>query len=409
MEAIRLFYAWQSDHPNWACRGLIRRALQSVASQLSRELQVDAAPRPIPIQVDSDTRGVPGSPSVADTIFSKIEECDVFVADLTLTQSDHRPAPNPNVLIEYGFALHAIGAERVVGVMNTAFGGAEKLPFDIQHRRWPCRYSVDLGADHPQRAAAERDLVESLRVAIGEIVKGRGTEPDVGAADPGGVLEPRNLWLEPVRMVRNDGETRVTLRESHPSITLEVAPALPRPRPMTNSEMNRFARRLFPLGFDGGDFAARFADGIVRYASLGTGEGIAVAIVASALTTDGRLHGIDRETLRPTGIEEGIVPTVAVEDVLLSGLGTFLAVAAEIGLDPPLQVWVKLEGVLDYKLGVDRERFVQSQIGQLLVAEVSQSFQVHSFDQRADELLLPFFEEIYDKAGGYERPHRPLS
>ncbi|MYE25064.1 MAG: hypothetical protein F4Y01_14165, partial [Gammaproteobacteria bacterium] len=352
MEAIRLFYAWQSGHPR-ACRRLIHRALETAASELSQEFQVDAAQRPVPVQVDSDTRGVPGSPSVAETIFSKIAKCDIFVADLTLTQSDRRPAPNPNVLIEYGFALHAVGEGHVIGVMNTAFGEPEKLPFDIRHRRWPCRYSVGLDADKPQRAAAERELVESLKAAIGEIVKGRsGEEPDANAADAEEIPEPRNLWLEPMRMVRNDGETRVTLREWCPSITLEVAPVVPRPKAMTNSEMNRSAQHLFPLGFGGGDFGARFPDGIVRYASFAA-EGAAVATVASALTSDGRLHGLDRETLRSTGVNDGIVPTTAVEDVLSSGLGGFLTVAADMGLAPPLQVWVKLEGVLNYRLGVD--------------------------------------------------------
>jgi hypothetical protein len=47
----------------------------------------------------------------------------VFVADVTPINagSDHRLCPNPNVLIELGYAVKALGWSRIVMVLNTAY------------------------------------------------------------------------------------------------------------------------------------------------------------------------------------------------------------------------------------------------------------------------------------------------
>ena len=61
----------------------------------------------------------------------------VFVADLTLCSKSEsgKRSPNPNVLIELGYAFSAISDASVVAVMNTAFGEAKELPFDLAHKR----------------------------------------------------------------------------------------------------------------------------------------------------------------------------------------------------------------------------------------------------------------------------------
>ena len=40
-----------------------------------------------------------------------------------------RPAPNPNVLLELGYAAASIGSNRVILVQNTAFGDISTLSF----------------------------------------------------------------------------------------------------------------------------------------------------------------------------------------------------------------------------------------------------------------------------------------
>ncbi len=100
------------------------------------------------IQLDKDTKSVPGSPPIFDTILRKIEKAAIFIPDLTFVgKSDgDEPIPNPNVLIEYGFALRTVGHHRIVGVMNAAYGPPESLPFDLVHHRFPITYKLPEGA-----------------------------------------------------------------------------------------------------------------------------------------------------------------------------------------------------------------------------------------------------------------------
>ncbi|KPA17343.1 hypothetical protein MHK_002434 [Candidatus Magnetomorum sp. HK-1] len=82
-----------------------------------------------------------GTPQIAEAILAKIQSSDIFVWDATLVYSQPRPSPNPNVLIELGYALAVMGEGRLIGVMNTANKlGGEALPFDLKHRRWPISY-----------------------------------------------------------------------------------------------------------------------------------------------------------------------------------------------------------------------------------------------------------------------------
>ena len=118
---FKVFYAWQSDRPNSLCRGLIRGALDQAMKTLNAELDIEEADR---VEIDQDIAGVPGSPNIAETILRKIRDCDAFVPDLTFMpfEKSQRHTPNPNVLIEYGYALGTVGDQRIVGVLNEAFG-----------------------------------------------------------------------------------------------------------------------------------------------------------------------------------------------------------------------------------------------------------------------------------------------
>lgn len=122
------------------------------------------------IRLDHDTIGIPGTPDIANTIFSKIRETVVFVADLTLSSQSksEKKSPNPNVLIELGYAFSAISDSRVISVMNTASGEPSHLPFDLSHKRWPIQYSLtesDL-EDKTKVSETKKTLADQLYNAI---------------------------------------------------------------------------------------------------------------------------------------------------------------------------------------------------------------------------------------------------
>ena len=73
----QVFYSWQSDTAAALGREFIRRALSDAIADLAADAALVVRP-----ELDHDTQGVPGSPSISGTILAKIDQCSVFVADL---------------------------------------------------------------------------------------------------------------------------------------------------------------------------------------------------------------------------------------------------------------------------------------------------------------------------------------
>lgn len=130
MQTFKIFYSWQSDLPGNKTRNFIRECIDR-AINLAQESETIEAER------DEATLGVTGSPDIVATLFSKIENCDLFIADLspcfTEDQKRVKKSPNPNVLVELGYAVKTLGWERVICLCNTDFG--KEYPFDIAHNR----------------------------------------------------------------------------------------------------------------------------------------------------------------------------------------------------------------------------------------------------------------------------------
>lgn len=109
--ANTVFFAWQTDSPSTDNKTFIWDALCAAIGSAQSGQTAEEAQRP-----ESDTRGLSGAPDIVEAIFAMIRWCSVFVADVTLiaaTPSGKR-VPNPNVLIELGYAARSIGWDRVV-------------------------------------------------------------------------------------------------------------------------------------------------------------------------------------------------------------------------------------------------------------------------------------------------------
>ena len=200
-----VFYSWQSDLPNSTNRGFIEDCLDRAID----ELNMDGSVRVFSV-VDRDTQGETGSPDIIDTIFNKIPRSQAFVADVsfvngTKQDSDEQPAtrcdctrltPNPNVMAETGFAMSAIGFERVVYVLNEATGRVEELPFDIR-KRSIVTYRLEKGQE---KADVRKMLVGKLKAVLKGILNLPSAVLDLQFADPetrlptGTKLTLRNVW-----------------------------------------------------------------------------------------------------------------------------------------------------------------------------------------------------------------------
>jgi len=163
-----IFFSWQSDTDNRVGRGLVQWALDRAIRTINADADIDPADREL--HADRDTMNVPGMPPLADTIFEKIDRAAAFLSDLThvATRGNGERSPNPNVLLEHGYALKSRGWRSLIAVMNTAMGHPDEhaLPFDLRHYRRPILYHCPPDAVDDERRAARTGLQRALEAAL---------------------------------------------------------------------------------------------------------------------------------------------------------------------------------------------------------------------------------------------------
>jgi hypothetical protein len=167
-----IFYSWQSDSSGDCNRAFIRQALDDAVASLATGARVVDSPR-----VELGMEGIAGTPEVATVLFTRIKKSAVFIADMTLVgtitkagSDEVKRVPNPNVLLEMGYAAGTIGWERVICVINKHFGKSAELPFDVRNRRFPIEYSLDPD-DKAQRDKVKKDLTRCIKFALETVVR----------------------------------------------------------------------------------------------------------------------------------------------------------------------------------------------------------------------------------------------
>jgi len=157
---VSVFYSWQSDRPEDLCHYLIRDAANRALKDIGAANEVEVVPR-----LDHDTKGEAGMPEIADTILRKIQQAGFFLADVTFVGETEKQKliPNPNVLLELGFAARAIGWKRIICVMNEKYGEREKQIFNIRHRRLPIAYALN---NREHRSTVRSELAGKIKNAI---------------------------------------------------------------------------------------------------------------------------------------------------------------------------------------------------------------------------------------------------
>ncbi|RZL45292.1 MAG: hypothetical protein EOP00_17765 [Pedobacter sp.] len=162
---ITVFYSWQSDIKS--NKNLIQNCIDKALKKIKQEGKIQAIN--LEINIDRDTKNKKGTPSIAHTIFDKIKECDIFIADVTIINNNffnrltnNRLTSNPNVLIELGFAIEVLGWERIICLNDDNISPIETLPFDIRGHRITRFNSSTL--------SFKDELLQTLKFALGSII-----------------------------------------------------------------------------------------------------------------------------------------------------------------------------------------------------------------------------------------------
>jgi len=419
--AKTIFYAWQSDRPHTTCRSFIEKCLLDALKSLNGSVEVSPAQRDEELILDKDTKGLPGSPNIAESILAKIDNCTAMVADLTFVaefkRADDRArfTPNANVLLEYGYALKAKGKECLIGVFNTYYGDIEALPFDLRHRRSAIPYSLSPDADVTTRKEVFKELSEDLRKALQLIIESNITgvaTHRIWASDFSEEASSSFLKSGEKLGVR-DGNFAAPIEvglSSKAACWLRVIPPVGTPV-LTRTETKGLVRNFLPPMFGGSDSAdfGRNRFGAFSYSYSDKEPDVAISI--GQLFTSKEIWGIDTLTLDYvryksfSGVDFPYIPTGAFERRFLQSLNAYLNfMAAKLGHTGKVKVICGVAGIEGYRLAVSQRRFIEQFLGHSIESTIVHQAELDAPDvSQSENVLLPFFEQVWD-AAGVERP-----
>jgi hypothetical protein len=414
-----IFYSWQSDLPNNINRGFIKDALEKAIKRVTEALQLEEAPR-----IEQDTSGVPGSPEIVNTILEKIEKCTVFIPDLTIVAHTDKkePSPNPNVLIEYGYALKTLGAERIISVMNEAFGSAENsLPFDLKHRRFPIRYNLKEEASEEERKKEKENLISNLENALKTTIEAGLLErkPKHEKA-PEPVSETNPIWgsssfigdretIAKTDRMDPTGEPRNIIWFNGPQAFLRIIPSKISSWTPYDLEKLIHSGGLASMGDEGNaNWILRNNRGAINVCCEDSKKPgtFLTAVGLTQVFKNGEIWGIEGYSLRKEAeITEGntkikYIASGYIENLFTRTLQNYLVWAkSSLKLDTPLKYVIGVSGIKDYSIAVDIHRID----GYCVEDEVTNYGKIVDYNISIAEILVPFFKTIWESCG-VERP-----
>lgn len=161
---VEVFYCWQSDLPYSHNKEYIRELLDNIEKSPEADQHN--------IAIVEATSHMIGSPNITHELLEKIQNSDIFVCDASIINSQQedqkiKKVPNPNVMVELGFAISSLGWDRIIMMFNEKYGSLTQLPFDLQKHRTTL-YDSD--------SSDKLDLEEELKQKIIAIIEASPTK-----------------------------------------------------------------------------------------------------------------------------------------------------------------------------------------------------------------------------------------
>jgi len=406
-----VFYAWQSDLPNGTNRTFIEHCLEAAIDAANAKRSP-----PERLVLDKDTQGVSGMPVITEVIFSKIASCAVFVGDISFITSPEsaRPIPNPNVLIELGYALASISDRRIIGVFNEAYGDTHDLPFDLRSRRFPLAYHVAGGDEAEQRSREREKLVRRLAEALVSAAEFAPDEPDTGAANPLPAHAARPVSDSTFVMDRSIARTASRDDEgrenehvfwhSNPSAWLRVIPHVQ--KAFTRAALWEVVRsNLVGLEAFGGSAQTRAVlndDGVIAIGFDGR-EPETIASRVTQVFRTGEMWGMNRLLIEPQRTEPRTfqIPWPGVALAFERSLSHYLKFAEEtLALEYPVTVVAGLVNIKDAPLVREAKWAPETPTtARSFESSIIRFWTVRSSVSDSRSVLHPLYEAIFEACG----------
>lgn len=407
-----IFFSWQSDTPTQIGRNFLRSVLEEACKEVALETDIDEAVRS-DLSVDSDTQGEAGQPPIAETIFNKIDNAAVIVADMTFTgrRLDERPTPNANVLIEYGWALKSLGHKRVISVMNEAYGKAssDSLPFDLAHVRWPTRFTLNEKTSQEEKKKVKQQLVSILKTALRaslQTVPSQSSTPPhksslVTAQD--GPARFRKDGEELGFYEDFDGKASKVLLASGPTMWLRLIPATSPKKTWTSYELQEIAQSgnslyPFPLVYGQGIDWFRAEDGWGTFSTKEKQDGYIKTGGAAFVFETGEIWAIDTNLL---SYDTSRLFYTDIQNKYVKSLNTYSQFLQRLGIEQPYKWIAGMTGIKGRALGYPAKpghSWVRDS-GPVCLTDTIEVEGNLNAEETALKALLPFFEKLFQKCG----------
>jgi hypothetical protein len=412
---MKIFWSWQSDTPGKIGRHFVRDALTEAIEVLKQPNEIEEPSERETreaIELDHDRKGVPGSPDLAQTIFRKIEQAAVFVADVTLVgevtvldkkREEPKKLINPNVAIEYGYALRALTDERILLLQNRHYGERENLPFDLKHKAGPIQFTLAPGATGAQIDAEKAKLRGALVTALRPYLQLQPAfkaafQEQVATTNPAVFFGPDEVLARVG--VKGTDEIEYTFAEPR-VFYLRLIPTTARPEPLKYAELYELARQrqldtLLREKYTTVGDRNRF--GGIAYEPRGTSS---TPRAFSQVFISGELWAVTTEFFAHHD-GEVVVPTVNVENICGRVLENFCAVASHFGIEPPYHIELGAIGLAGTRLGINRRGMSQPIYNDQLTFRRT----LNDASPGARERLIEgFLDALFDLAGEDRQQH----
>ena len=410
--ATTIFYSWQSDLPRATNLEFLEAVLTEAVDLLAVGGEIAKSERHEGLMLDKDTKGVPGTPPITDTIFNKIANCAVFVPDMSFIGKTPkgRLLQNPNVLIEYGWALAKVGHARILPIVNTHYGtlAMDNLPFDMRHLRHPLTYALSESAAEEDKVAVKHGLVKQVSEAIRDIlmrgdVSSGSAEPDLhvpvlSASDPSTFLREG----ESLPLFQGASDTNLLLPQNQ-HMYLRVMPVYATAPVSNKNEAKNFVLHggLQPLGNLGG-----WTRGHNKHGAFVVGYNDKNVAGMTQLFLNKELWGIDCVSLdkkflmQRSKVDYGYIPSVRLEMVFISALANFLSFCHDhLGLQPPLKIAAGVTQVEGYRMAVPHDLFMGKFDGRITDENIEWECKIDDLRANPITVLRPFFEHVWGECG----------
>jgi hypothetical protein len=407
---MKVFWSWQADTPGKTGRHFVRDALSEAIDALNADKDIiepseregrDA------LELDHDRQGVSGSPDLAATIFRKIDETAVFIADVTAvgTTGAAKKLINSNVAIEYGHAHHSIGDTSILMVQNTHYGNRDDLPFDLRHKAGPIQYMLAPNASKAEIAAEQVKLKGAFIVALRPFLKSKPVaQRPLHQEVPSTYIKA--AFAQPHEVIARIGtgtNDEIEYRFGEPrAFYLRLIPYYARTTLLSHADLGDLARNraidlLLRERYTG--YGARNHLGAILFEPHGT------ATTTRALTQvfpNGEIWGLTTEMFAHWQGTD-LIPTINVKNIFSRVLENFLSLSEQqFGNGFPVAIIFGAVGLAGYRLPLDQNQYNFSGAIHQNELEVRLRLNDETSDTQ-EQAVETFLSQLFDLAGERRR------